>query len=86
MTSPHTSGADSLVIPGQHLAATPVRSEEAAPKLGSCDSELLCMQSKALPKRLIMRGSDGKEYWWLVKGGEDLRQAQILKVARVVVF
>jgi DNA-dependent protein kinase catalytic subunit len=73
------SGTDSIVIPGQHLAATPVRNEEAAPKLGSCDSELLCMRSKALPKRLIMRGSDGKEYWWLVKGGEDLRQDERLQ-------
>ena len=73
------SGTDSIVIPGQHLAATPVRNEEAAPKLGSCDSELRCMESKALPKRLIMRGSDGKEYWWLVKGGEDLRQDERLQ-------
>jgi DNA-dependent protein kinase catalytic subunit len=73
------SGTDSLVIPGLHLAATPVRNEDAAPKLGSCDSELLCMRSQALPKRLIMRGSDGKEYWWLVKGGEDLRQDERLQ-------
>lgn len=73
------SGSDSgaLIVPGQHLAIVPVRSEDGAPKLSSCDPEILTMKSKARPKRLIMRGSDGREYWWLAKGGEDLRQVAI---------
>jgi hypothetical protein len=70
----NTSDAATLTVPGQHLVGTHVGSEEDAPKLASCDPEILVMQSIQAPKRLIMRGSDGKEYWWLVKGGEDLRQ------------
>ncbi|KAI9335927.1 kinase-like domain-containing protein [Obelidium mucronatum] len=34
------------------------------------------MGSIRKPKRLIMIGSDGKEYPWLAKGGEDLRLDQ----------
>ena len=70
----NTSDAATLTVPGQHLTGTHVGSEEDAPKLASCDPEILVMSSIQHPKRLIMRGSDGKEYWWLVKGGEDLRQ------------
>jgi hypothetical protein len=70
----NTSDAATLTVPGQHLTGTQVGSEADAPKLASCDPEILVMESLTRPKRLIMRGSDGKEYWWLVKGGEDLRQ------------
>ena len=59
---------------GLGLTGTHVGSEADAPKLASCDPEIRVMESLTRPKRLIMRGSDGKEYWWLVKGGEDLRQ------------
>lgn len=31
------------------------------------------MESKQLPKRIIIRGNDYNEYKYLVKGGEDLR-------------
>jgi hypothetical protein len=70
----NTSDAATLTVPGQHLTSTHVGSEEDAPKLASCDPEILVMESLTRPKRLIMRGSDGKEYRWLVKGGKDLRQ------------
>jgi hypothetical protein len=70
----NTSDAATLTVPGQHLTGTIVGSEDDAPKLASCDPAIFVMRSKQAPKRLIMRGSDGKEYWWLVKGGEDLRQ------------
>jgi len=68
-----------LVVPGQHLTLSPVRCENDAPKLSSCDPEISVLSSKARPKRLKMRGSDGKEYVWLVKGGEDLRQDERLQ-------
>ena len=68
-----------LVVPGQHIKLSCVRCEEDVPKVLSCDSELETMRSKTLPKRLILRGSDGREYWWLVKGGEDLRQDERLQ-------
>jgi hypothetical protein len=70
----NTPDAATLTVPGQHMTSTHSGSEEDAPKLASCDPELLVMCALLRPKRLIMRGSDGKEYWWLVKGGEDLRQ------------
>lgn len=34
------------------------------------------MTSIRRPKRLVIRGDDEKEYPFLVKGGEDLRQDQ----------
>lgn len=34
------------------------------------------MQSIRKPMRIIIRGSDEREYPFLVKGGEDLRQDQ----------
>jgi len=71
--------AGALVVPGQHLTLSPVRCEDDAPRLSSCDPQILVLDSKARPKRLKMRGSDGKEYVWLVKGGEDLRQDERLQ-------
>jgi len=68
-----------LIVPGQHLTLSPVRCENDAPKLSSCDPEILVLSSKMRPKRLEMRGSDGKDYVWLVKSGEDLRQDERLQ-------
>ena len=34
------------------------------------------MSSLRVPKRVTIRGNDEKEYMFLVKGGEDLRQDQ----------
>lgn len=34
---------------------------------------IMVMPSKQRPKRLIVLGSDEREHWFLVKGGEDLR-------------
>lgn len=36
-------------------------------------SQLLIMASKQMPKRLVILGSDEREHWFLVKGGEDVR-------------
>jgi DNA-dependent protein kinase catalytic subunit len=43
------------------------------PKIVSCVPELLVMASKRKPKRITFVGSNGKEYAFLCKGGEDLR-------------
>lgn len=40
------------------------------------DQTLICLRSKQRPKILTMRGSDEKEYKFIVKGGEDLRLDQ----------
>lgn len=47
-----------------------------APRIESFDSKLLTMDSKQKPKRIKIRGSDEREYYFLVKGGEDLRLDQ----------
>ena len=53
-------------------------------KIKNFDGFLLVMGSIRKPKRLKIRGSDEREYPFLVKGGEDLRQderiQQIFKV------
>lgn len=40
------------------------------------DQVLVCLKSKQRPKILTMRGSDEKDYKFVVKGGEDLRLDQ----------
>lgn len=45
-------------------------------KLISFGQTLLCLSSKQQPKVLKMRGSDEKDYKFVVKGGEDLRLDQ----------
>lgn len=37
---------------------------------------MLVLASKQRPRRLSMLGSDGKEYMFLLKGHEDLRQVR----------
>lgn len=39
-------------------------------------SKISVMESLRKPKRITIRGSDEREYPFLVKGGEDLRQDQ----------
>jgi DNA-dependent protein kinase catalytic subunit len=65
---------EQLVVPGQTFDITFPSREAEGVKIVSYDPTLLTLDSMRKPKRLIMRGSDGKEYWWLVKNGEDLRQ------------
>ena len=38
--------------------------------------KILLLKSMRLPKRIIIHGDDGKDYKFLVKGGEDLRLDQ----------
>lgn len=68
-----------IEIPGQYVAAGN-RVSKPMPdhhvKVSSFDKSLLIMNSMRRPKRLKIRGTDEKEYWFLVKGGEDLRQDQ----------
>jgi len=48
------------------------------------DERVLVMKSKTQPKRLVLRGSQGKDHMFLMKGGEDLRNdervMQLLKL------
>ncbi|KAL3698516.1 hypothetical protein R1sor_012592 [Riccia sorocarpa] len=62
-------------IPGQYSGFCEPRPDSHV-KLVGFDQTLVCLSSKQRPKILTMRGSDEKEYKFVVKGGEDLRLDQ----------
>ncbi|KAJ3290058.1 phosphatidylinositol kinase- protein kinase tor1 [Borealophlyctis nickersoniae] len=57
-----------LSVPGLYRSGDPVI------KIASFVPTLTVMTSKQRPRRLTIKGSDGKEYQYLLKGHEDLRQ------------
>ncbi|KAI8075324.1 hypothetical protein BC940DRAFT_249003 [Gongronella butleri] len=70
-----TNHAEQIEIPGQyHGRSAP--NPDAHIKIAKFDERLLVMSSLRKPKRLCIYGTDGKEYPFLVKGGEDLRLDQ----------
>ncbi|KAG4088925.1 FAT-domain-containing protein [Neocallimastix lanati (nom. inval.)] len=57
-----------LAVPGQYRSGEPIiRIQSFVPTLN-------IITSKQRPRRLSIKGSDGKEYQYLLKGHEDLRQ------------
>ncbi|KAI8906218.1 hypothetical protein DFJ77DRAFT_504568 [Powellomyces hirtus] len=66
---------EEIEMPGQYPGFHKPRPDEHI-KISSFHSEVLMMGSIRRPKRLIIIGSDEKEYPWLIKGGEDLRLDQ----------
>ncbi|XP_058420517.1 DNA-dependent protein kinase catalytic subunit isoform X2 [Diceros bicornis minor] len=64
-----------LEIPGQYNGkGKPVPEYHA--RIAGFDERVKVMASMRKPKRIIIRGHDEREYPFLVKGGEDLRQDQ----------
>nr|XP_019572365.1 PREDICTED: DNA-dependent protein kinase catalytic subunit isoform X2 [Rhinolophus sinicus] len=64
-----------LEIPGQYDGkGKPVPEYHA--RIAGFDERIKIMASIRKPKRIIIRGHDEREYPFLVKGGEDLRQDQ----------
>ncbi|KAI0718027.1 atypical/PIKK/FRAP protein kinase [Cerioporus squamosus] len=57
-----------LAVPGTYQSGKPII------KISSFGSKLSVISSKQRPRRLRIGGSDGKEYQFLLKGHEDLRQ------------
>eukprot|EP00656_Telonema_subtile_P051269 TRINITY_DN6855_c0_g1_i1.p1 TRINITY_DN6855_c0_g1~~TRINITY_DN6855_c0_g1_i1.p1 ORF type:complete len:1752 (-),score=590.30 TRINITY_DN6855_c0_g1_i1:111-5366(-) len=57
-----------LAMPGTYKAHQPIVSVE------SCGEMVRVILSKQRPRRMMIRGSDGKEHTFLLKGNEDLRQ------------
>lgn len=57
-----------LAVPGTYQSGKPVI------KIASFASKLTVISSKQRPRRLGIKGSDGKDYQFLLKGHEDLRQ------------
>ncbi|XP_006880480.1 PREDICTED: DNA-dependent protein kinase catalytic subunit-like isoform X2 [Elephantulus edwardii] len=67
-----------LEIPGQYDGKGKPLPEYHA-RIAGFDERVKVMASIRKPKRIIIRGHDEKEYPFLVKGGEDLRQDQRLE-------
>ena len=66
-----------MEIPGQYAHSVAGWDAEPDPSahdlLVSVDQQVLVMESIRRPKRVKFYGSSGREYVFLVKGGEDLR-------------
>eukprot|EP01080_Neovahlkampfia_damariscottae_P000233 gene233-4479_t len=67
---------DFIEVPGQYGNMTMTPPSDSIVKVGSIDSKLLLLHSIRLPKRIKINGDDEKEHFFLVKGGEDMRQDQ----------
>ncbi|KAJ3201400.1 hypothetical protein HDU82_008143, partial [Entophlyctis luteolus] len=64
-----------LEVPGQYTGLRePYPADHV--KIANFDPNVLVMSSMRRPKKIVMIGTDEKEYPWLVKGGEDLRLDQ----------
>ncbi|XP_061175418.1 DNA-dependent protein kinase catalytic subunit-like [Saccostrea echinata] len=72
--NPSIQGKD-LEIPGQYDGVTKPLPEYHIKVVGF-DQRVKVMTSIRKPKRITIRGNDEREYHYLVKGGEDLRQDQ----------
>lgn len=57
-----------LAVPGSYLPGSPII------KIQFIHSSLQVITSKQRPRKLCIRGSDGNDYMFLLKGHEDLRQ------------
>ena len=57
-----------ICVPGMY------RSDYFVVKISGFGKQLTVLNSKQHPRKIIMYGSDGKEYMFLLKGHEDLRQ------------
>eukprot|EP00475_Leptophrys_vorax_P015621 TRINITY_DN21921_c0_g1_i2.p1 TRINITY_DN21921_c0_g1~~TRINITY_DN21921_c0_g1_i2.p1 ORF type:complete len:557 (+),score=146.21 TRINITY_DN21921_c0_g1_i2:155-1672(+) len=64
-----------IEIPGQYAGLTKPIPEEHITIVGF-DPMVLIMKSMRRPKRVNIRGNDERDYFWLVKSGEDLRLDQ----------
>ncbi|TFK75010.1 phosphatidylinositol 3-kinase [Pluteus cervinus] len=57
-----------LAVPGTYQSGRPII------KIASFATKLSVIASKQRPRRLSVKGSDGRDYQYLLKGHEDLRQ------------
>ncbi|KAI8613655.1 hypothetical protein BC830DRAFT_1219655 [Chytriomyces sp. MP71] len=67
--------SDEIELPGQYIGDCPPDTSKHV-RISSFEAGVLVMSSMRRPKRVIIIGTDEKEYPWLVKGGEDLRLDQ----------
>ncbi|KAI6646753.1 DNA-dependent protein kinase catalytic subunit [Oopsacas minuta] len=64
-----------IEVPGQYDGLSRPRPESHA-CIASFDSRILVLSSLRKPKRITVRADNEREYSFLIKGGEDLRQDQ----------
>ncbi|CAH0400987.1 unnamed protein product [Chilo suppressalis] len=64
----HTCRDFELAVPGSYVP------NEKVIRISHIHSHLQVIKSKQRPRRLTIHGSDGKQYMFLLKGHEDLRQ------------
>ncbi|KAJ8712457.1 hypothetical protein PYW07_005299 [Mythimna separata] len=64
----HTCKDYELAVPGSYVP------NEKVIRISHIHSHLQVIKSKQRPRRLTIQGSDGKQYMFLLKGHEDLRQ------------
>lgn len=57
-----------LAVPGSYIPGSPII------KIAYIQNSLQVITSKQRPRKLCIKGSDGNEYIFLLKGHEDLRQ------------
>ncbi|EME28648.1 serine/threonine-protein kinase ATR [Galdieria sulphuraria] len=83
MTSLHLANVSSkllnvrfleLAVPGTYRSEENSIEKNSIVRIAAIDPTLQVISSKQRPRRLTMYGSDGKEYTFLLKGHEDLRQ------------
>jgi len=63
-----------LAVPGTYRPDVGSADGYSVVRIAAIDPTLHVISSKQRPRRLTMYGSDGKEYTFLLKGHEDLRQ------------
>ena len=72
----NTVHRETIEIPGQYeMAMDPVFKQNTI-KIAGFKDEVKVFQSLRKPIKITMIGDDGKDYDFLVKNGEDLRQDQ----------
>ena len=69
-----TGVSTALEIPGQYDDVNAPPDMERHVTIMGFAPEVQVFESKQRPKKITMRGSDGRDYQFIVKGGEDLRQ------------
>ena len=71
-----SSHAETIEIPGQYEMAQNQVSRQNTVKIAGFKDEVKVFPSLRRPIKITMIGDDGKDYNFLVKNGEDLRQDQ----------
>lgn len=61
-----------LAVPGTYEAGKPIT------KIGKFEPTISVISSKQRPRKLDIRGSDGKHYFYALKGHEDIRQDNLV--------